>query len=42
MKLARTAKQAKTRRTAMFWLARSSDPRVVPFFEEILLGKKGS
>jgi hypothetical protein len=38
MELARTAKQAKTRRTAMFWLAQSDDPRVVAFFEEILVG----
>lgn len=41
MELARTAEQAKTRRTAFFWLAQSKDPRVVPFFEEILLGGRG-
>lgn len=41
MELARTADQAKTRRTAFFWLAQSKDPRVVPFFEEILLGRRG-
>jgi HEAT repeat protein len=41
MELARTAEQAKTRRTAFFWLAQSKDPRVVPFFEEILLGRGG-
>jgi hypothetical protein len=38
MRVARTANQAKTRRTAMFWLAQSDDPRVVAFFEEILVG----
>lgn len=42
MELARTAEQAKTRRTAFFWLAQSKDPRVVPFFEEILLGRGGA
>ncbi|HSG09189.1 MAG TPA: HEAT repeat domain-containing protein [Longimicrobiales bacterium] len=42
MELARTAEQAKTRRTAFFWLAQSQDPRVVPFFEEILLGRGGA
>lgn len=41
MQLARTAAQAKTRKTALFWLAQSDDPRVLPFFEEILLGKRG-
>ncbi|HSR41005.1 MAG TPA: HEAT repeat domain-containing protein [Longimicrobiales bacterium] len=41
MELARTADQAETRRSAMFWLARSEDPRVLPFFEEILLGRAG-
>lgn len=41
MDLARTAEQAKTRRTAFFWLAQSKDPRVVPFFEDILLGRGG-
>jgi hypothetical protein len=41
MDLARTAGQAKTRRTAMFWLAQSRDPRVLPFFREILVGAAG-
>jgi hypothetical protein len=41
MELARTAPQAKTRKTALFWLAQSPDPRVPGFFEEILVGKKG-
>ena len=41
MELARTAEQAKTRRMAFFWLAQSRDPRVVPFFEEVLLGRPG-
>jgi hypothetical protein len=39
MELARTAPDAETRRTAMFWLAQSDDPRVVRFFEDVLLGK---
>lgn len=38
MELARTGGEAATRRTAIFWLAQSGDERVVPFFEEILLG----
>ncbi|MEM7415808.1 MAG: HEAT repeat domain-containing protein [Gemmatimonadota bacterium] len=37
MELAETADEAETRRMAMFWLAQSDDPRVVVFFEEILL-----
>jgi hypothetical protein len=39
MDLARTAREAETRRSAMFWLAQSDDPRVLAFFEEILLGR---
>ena len=38
IELARTAREAETRRSAMFWLAQSGDDRVLPFFEEILLG----
>lgn len=41
MELARTAEQPDTRRAAMFWLAQSEDPRVIEFFEEILLGRGG-
>lgn len=41
MDLARTAPQAATRRTAMFWLSQSDDPRVPGFFERILLGRAG-
>jgi hypothetical protein len=39
MELARTAREAETRQAAMFWLAQSDDPRVLAFFEEILLGR---
>jgi hypothetical protein len=39
MELARTAREAETRRAAMFWLAQSDDPRVLAFFEEVLLGR---
>jgi hypothetical protein len=39
MEIARTAREAETRKTAMFWLAQSPDPRVIAFFEEILLGR---
>ncbi len=35
----REAAQAETRRSALFWLAQSEDPRVVPFLEEILVGR---
>ena len=38
MDLARTAPGRAVRETALFWLARVDDPRVAPFFEEILLG----
>jgi HEAT repeat protein len=41
MELARTAEQADTRESAMFWLAQSEDPRVFDFFEEILLRRGG-
>lgn len=41
MEVARTAHERRTRRTAMFWLAQSDDPRVLPFFERILLGGEG-
>jgi hypothetical protein len=41
MELARTAPQARTRKSAFFWLAESGDERVIPFFEEILLGREG-
>ena len=39
MELARTAREAETRRAAMFWLAQSEDPRVLSIFEEIQLGR---
>lgn len=39
MEIARTGREAETRRTAMFWLAQSDDERVVAFFEQILLGR---
>jgi len=41
MEVARTARQAETRESAMFWLAQSEDERVYAFFEEILLGGGG-
>ena len=39
MDIARTGEQAETRKSAMFWLAQSDDPRVVRFFEDVLLGR---
>ncbi|MBW3535397.1 MAG: DUF4680 domain-containing protein, partial [Gemmatimonadetes bacterium] len=42
MEIARDAPERETRRTAMFWLARLDDPRVVPFFEAILSGRAPS
>ena len=39
IEIAETATEAETRRTAMFWLAQSDDPRVIRFFEDILLRK---
>lgn len=41
MELARTARDARTRRSAFFWLSQSDDPRVVSFFRETLLGGRG-
>ena len=37
MELAQDADEAETRKTAMFWLAQSDDPRVVAFFQDILV-----
>lgn len=37
MELARTARESRSRRSAMFWLAQSDDDRVIGFFEQILL-----
>jgi hypothetical protein len=39
MEIARTGAESETRKTAMFWLAQSEDPRVVRFFEDVLLGR---
>ena len=39
MELARTAREAETRRSSMFWLAQSEDDRVIGFFEEILFAR---
>lgn len=41
MTLAREAPAADTRRSALFWLAQSGDPRVPAFFGEILRGGPG-
>lgn len=41
MTLAREAPAADTRRSALFWLAQSDDPRVPAFFGEILRGGPG-
>jgi hypothetical protein len=40
MELARSAREAETRKGAMFWLAQSEDERVLAFFEEILLRRQ--
>jgi hypothetical protein len=39
IEIARTGREAETRKTAMFWLAQSEDPRVLAFFEDVLLGR---
>lgn len=41
MELARSAREAETRKTAIFWLSQSGDARVLDFFEEVLLGRAG-
>ena len=38
MELAVNARHAKVRKSSLFWLAQSDDPRVLPFFERILTG----
>lgn len=39
IEIARSAEQAESRKSAMFWLAQTEDDRVVAFFEEVLLGR---
>jgi hypothetical protein len=39
IRIARTHRDPKTRRSAMFWLGQSKDPRAIALFEEILTGK---
>jgi hypothetical protein len=39
IRIARTHRDPKTRRSAMFWLGNSKDPRAIALFEEILTGK---
>lgn len=39
IEIARSAEQAESRKSAMFWLAQTEDERVVAFFEDILLGR---
>jgi len=41
MDIAREAPGRGVRESALFWLARIEDPRVIPFFEQILLGARG-
>ena len=41
MDIAREAPGKGVRESALFWLARIEDPRVIPFFEQILLGARG-
>ncbi|MCH7562368.1 MAG: HEAT repeat domain-containing protein [Gemmatimonadetes bacterium] len=38
MELAVTSRHARVRESSLFWLAQSKDPRVLPFFESILIG----
>jgi hypothetical protein len=39
IRIARTHRDPQTRRTALFWLGRSKDPRALALFEELLTGK---
>lgn len=39
IEIARTHKDPKIRKTAMFWLGQSDDPRAIALFEEILRGR---
>ena len=41
LRVARTHKDPELRRTAIFWLGQSRDPRAIAYFEEILLGGRG-
>lgn len=40
IRTARTARSAKIRKSAMFWLGQSEDPRAVAFFEEVLAARR--
>ncbi len=42
IRIARTSPDHELRRTAIFWLGQSDDPRAIDFFEEVLLGKGGA
>jgi len=39
LEIARSHQDAKVRKTAMFWLGQSNDPRAIALFEEILKGR---
>jgi HEAT repeat protein len=39
LEIARTHRDPKIRKTAMFWLGQSNDPRAIALFEEILRGR---
>jgi len=39
LEIARTHKDPRIRKTAMFWLGQSNDPRAIALFEEILTGR---
>jgi hypothetical protein len=39
IRIARTHRDPQTRRSALFWLGRSKDPRALALFEELLTGK---
>jgi hypothetical protein len=41
MELARRAREPSTRRSAFFWLAQSGDERVIAFFRQVLLERRG-
>ncbi|HEX7119297.1 MAG TPA: HEAT repeat domain-containing protein [Longimicrobiales bacterium] len=42
IRIARTSPDPELRRSAIFWLGQSEDPRALDFFEEVLLSKGGT
>jgi hypothetical protein len=40
IRIARTNRDPEIRKSAIFWLGQSRDPRALTYFEEVLLGRR--